>query len=45
VTPEFDRVYHQYRELEKGYREVAQPNRVTNGCRDVTPKITREQEK
>lgn len=41
-----DRVYHQYRLIEKGYDAIRPKNSLfQTGVREVTPKIPREQEK
>lgn len=45
LTPDMDRVLNEYRVMETSFRNLAQPNQIINGCREITPKITREQEK
>jgi hypothetical protein len=45
MTPEIDRVIHEYRILETGYRAKQPPNTILNGSRYVIPRRLLEVEK
>jgi len=45
MTPEYDRVIHEYRVLETGYRAKQPPNTILNGSRHLIPRKLLEVEK
>ncbi len=45
MTPELDRVLHEYRQLETGYRASKPKNSILNGSRDTMPRSIKEQER